>query len=141
MMGGTDHEHGGGAGAHASNRVRFPGPDDLKCPPGFVGWTDDDDRDFAPRLLAQARAEDRVRWHGRASWHPVLTYSTIMLASGWLAGAWYAWVIDGNGAMLATCLAAAGSTIFPGIPWKELIATAKEPKHPDETPHAPTRHP
>ncbi len=99
MQGGTDHE--------------------------FSFWTDEDDRALSPRLLAQERAQDRVRWHGRASWHPVLTYTTVMLASGWLAGAWYAWVINGDGAELAICLGAALSTIWPGIPWRELIAMAK----------------
>ena len=85
------------------------------CPEGY----------YAASVLRDERAEDRVRWHGRSSWNPVVTYSTVLIASGWLAGAWYAWVVDGNGAMLTTCLLGACSTIFPGIPWRELMDRAK----------------
>lgn len=125
MTGGTDHEHGGGAGAHDVKRVRFPRPDDRL---GCVGRTDEDDRAFAPRLLAQERAADRVRWHGKASWRPIFTYSSILIASGWLAGAWYAWQIDGDGTQLVVCLVGFASTLFPGVPWQELADMAKEPK-------------
>ena len=80
---------------------------------------------YAASVLREERPAARMRWQGRKSWHPVLTYSTVMIASGWLAGAWYAWVIDGDGAKLAICLGAAVSTIFPGIPWRELANMAK----------------
>jgi hypothetical protein len=173
MTGGTDHDigHGGGAGARASNRVRFPGPDDHKIGEDVKvtthlpnGWVCESSREvlpvesyrkvpdpgeghYAAGLLAQARAEDRVRWQGRAAWHPVLTYSTVMIASGWLAGAWYAWQIDADGATMAMCLVGALSTVFPGIPWRELLEMSRRPaeerptRSADEIPSGTTMEP
>ena len=66
MTGVTDHDigHGGGAGAHDVNRVRFPGPDD--CDPGeeylpvrFVSRDDVADAVFQARARARAQG---VAW-------------------------------------------------------------------------------
>lgn len=98
MQGGTDHGE-------------YTDP----CPEGY----------YAASVLRDERTADRVRWHGRASWHPYITYSSVLIASGWLAGAWYAWMIDDDGTQLTVCLMGFLSTLFPGVPWRELAAMAK----------------
>ena len=60
-------------------------------------------------------------------WQPALTASTLMIATGWLSGAWYEWSIQADHGMAVVFLFSALSTLWPGIAWQEIADMIKAP--------------
>lgn len=82
------------------------GTDHPQCSPGFVGWTDEDDRVWAPRLLTQERSGDTS--HASRVYFRMITWLALFFALGIMVtalskGNWLAVVAGLMAVVLAFC--------------------------------------